>query len=91
MAEPERSVWRAVLTQAYQDAEMAPLCDEIGADPIECTKARRFLRADSPFEAASLAFVCEFADLFVSLRICPRTASFPGRGGATRSRLEGTT
>ncbi len=63
MAEPERSVWRAVLTQAYQDAEMAPLCDEIGADPIECTKARRFLRADSPFEAASLAFVCEFADL----------------------------
>ena len=63
MAEPERSVWRAVLTQAYQDAEMAPLCDEIGADPFECTKARRFLRADSPFEAASLAFVCEFADL----------------------------
>jgi len=63
MAEPERSVWRAVLTQAYEDAETAPTGEESGADPLECAKARRFLRAESSFEAANLAFVCEFADL----------------------------
>ena len=63
MAKPERSLWRAVLTQAYEDAEMTPIGEEPAADPLECVKARRFLRADSPFEAADLAFVCDLADL----------------------------
>ena len=63
MRDPERSLWRAVLTQAYEDAEMAPLCEETGADPFDCVRARRFLRGDSPFEAGNLELVCQFADL----------------------------
>jgi hypothetical protein len=63
VAKPERSLWRAVLTQAYEDAEIAPTGDECGADPLDCAKARRFLRADSPFEAGNLKLVCDFADL----------------------------
>ena len=63
MVEAERSLWRAVLIQAYEDAEMTPVGDESGAEPFECARARRFLRADSPFEAGNLEFVCEFAEL----------------------------
>ena len=36
---------------------------EGGWESVECLKARRFLCADSPFEAEDLKFVCEFADL----------------------------
>jgi hypothetical protein len=63
MVEAERSLWRAILTQAYEDAEMTPIDDETGAEPFECAKARRFLRADSPFEALNLEIVCELAEL----------------------------
>jgi hypothetical protein len=63
MVEAERSLWRAVLTQAYEDAEMTPIDDETGAEPLECAKARRFLRADSSFEAGNLEIVCELAQL----------------------------
>jgi hypothetical protein len=59
----ERRLWRAVLEQAYEDAEMTPLGDETGSEPVESLRARRYLRADSPFEAANLELVCEFADL----------------------------
>ncbi len=58
---PERKLWRAVLEQAYLDAEL-PLASD-GSAPIERTLARQLLRADCPFEAASLALVCEFADV----------------------------
>jgi hypothetical protein len=63
MVEPERTLWRAVLIQAYEDAEMTSIGDTTGADPLECAEARRFLRADSRFEAGDLMLVCEFADL----------------------------
>ncbi len=63
MGDGERSLWRAVLEQAYEDAEMTPLGDETGSKPFEATRARRYLRADSPFEAANLELVCEFADV----------------------------
>ena len=58
---PELKLWRAVLEQAYLDAEL-PLCSD-GSEPIERTLARRFLRADSPFETEDLKLVCDFADL----------------------------
>src|SRR5713101_7567945 len=60
---PEKRVWRAVLTQAFEDAEMTPLGDGSGAEPVEASRARRYLRADGPFEAENLKLVCDFADL----------------------------
>ncbi len=58
---PERKLWRAVLEQAYMDAELPLFSD--GSAPTERTLARQLLRADHPSEAASLAMVCEFADV----------------------------
>jgi hypothetical protein len=63
MPESERKLWRAVLEQAYEDAETGPNGNEDGWESADCLKARRYLRADSPFEAAELKLVCEFADL----------------------------
>ena len=55
---PERKLWRAVLEQAYEDAEL-PQCEQ-GRARI---RARRYLRADSPREEAALKSVCEFAEV----------------------------
>ena len=64
MCDAERKLWRAVLGQAYEDAEGLPSADETCADePLETLRARCYLRADSPFEAADLAMVCAFANL----------------------------
>jgi hypothetical protein len=63
MSDAERSLWRAVLNQAYEDAEIASPGDETGSEPFEASRARRYLRADSPHEAENLALVCEFADM----------------------------
>jgi len=64
MSASERKLWRAVLEQAYEDAES---CPAFGGEPAfesaECFKARRYLRGDSAFEAAELKLVCEFADI----------------------------
>jgi hypothetical protein len=60
---PERRVWRAVLVQAFEDAEMTPVDGEAAAEPLEASRARCYLRADSPFEGADLKLVCDFADL----------------------------
>jgi len=59
----ERKLWRAVLEQAYEDAESCSSGGEGGWESTECLRARRFLCADSPFEAEDLKLVCEFADL----------------------------
>ena len=56
---PERKLWRAVLTLAYEEAEMPADC----GSPAERAKARAYLRAQSPFEAADLELVCGFAEL----------------------------
>jgi hypothetical protein len=56
---PERKLWRAVLVLAYEEAEMPADC----GSPGERAKARAYLRAQSPFEAADLALVCDFAEL----------------------------
>ena len=63
MGDAERRLWRAVLGQAYEDAEMSAIGEETGAEPLDATRARRYLRADSSFEAANLELVCEFADV----------------------------
>ena len=63
MSDGERGLWRAVLNQAYEDAEMLPVGDEAGSLPIEASRARRYLRADSDFEAGDLKLVCDFADV----------------------------
>jgi hypothetical protein len=62
MLTSEQKLWRAVLEQAYADAEGASAEDDDLA-AIELTRARRFLRADRPREARSLALICDFADI----------------------------
>ena len=56
---PERKLWRAVLGQAYADAEQPLFAD--GTEPFERTCARSLLRADEPLAEAILKLVCEFA------------------------------
>jgi hypothetical protein len=63
MITPENRLWRAVLEQAYQDAEMWANCDESVPAPSNRIKARRYLRADSSHERAGLETVCDFADV----------------------------
>lgn len=63
MSDPERSLWRAVLVQAFEDAEMTPNGDENGSEPFESSRARQYLRADNFKEAEHLHLVCEFADI----------------------------
>ena len=63
MSNAERNLWRAVLGRAYEDAEAKSFADETAEEPFDASRARRYLRADSPFEAANLAMVCEFAGL----------------------------
>jgi hypothetical protein len=58
----ERKLWRAVLEQAYADAELTA-GEGTDFEPVERKLARRFLRADSPFEQANLELVCDFADI----------------------------
>jgi hypothetical protein len=58
---PERKLWRAVLEQAYVDAELPMSSD--AWEPMERTLARRFLRADGVSEAEDLKRVCEFAEV----------------------------
>jgi len=68
---PEQKLWRAVLVQAYEDAEHGAERDQQAAasadidlpDPIDRVRARRYLRADNPEEAAELAMVCDYAGL----------------------------
>ena len=61
---PERKLWRAVLLQALEDAEMSPAGDGTGTDPVEASaEARQYLRADIPPKAEDLKLVCDFAEL----------------------------
>lgn len=57
----EHRLWRAVLDQAYEDAELAQFED--GTDPDARAQARRYLRADIGTEADHLQLVCEFAEV----------------------------
>jgi hypothetical protein len=63
MSNSERNLWRAVLEQAYEDAELHAVAGEAGTEPFESVRARRYLRADSLFEEDNLKLVCEFANV----------------------------
>ena len=62
MVTPENKLWRAVLEQAFEDAELAEVA-AIDFAPAWRVGARRYLRGDSRFEAADLKLVCDFADV----------------------------
>jgi len=59
----ESRLWRAVLEQAFADAEVAPNCGDIAFEPFESAAARQYLRADNPKEAEHLLIVCDFASI----------------------------
>jgi hypothetical protein len=63
MSEPERNLWRAVLEQAYEDAEMLSSSEDKESQPLDCARARRYLRAASLFELGNLELVCDYADV----------------------------
>ena len=58
---PETRLWRAVLDQAYADAEQPQMPD--APEPLERMQARRFLRADTSHDHECLKDVCESADV----------------------------
>lgn len=60
---PEKKVWRAVLTQAFEDAEMAADEDETAPETFECSRAREYLRGDNLQEMEHLKLVCEYAEI----------------------------
>lgn len=57
----ERRLWRAVLEQAYEDAEGIAIEVGTALAPIERVRAQRYLRADSLPERKDLSLVCDFA------------------------------
>jgi hypothetical protein len=91
----ENRLWRAVLEQAYEDAEQPQMAD--GVDPQVSVRARRYLRADPGTETEDLKLVCDFAEVpydrvvsFARKRYsfvppAPGTALFPPRHRARRS------
>jgi hypothetical protein len=58
---PEMKVCRAVLGQAYEDAEMSALPD--GSEPWFRARARAFLRADTPSDHEMLEQLCDAAHI----------------------------
>ena len=63
----EHRLWRAVLEQAYVDAESGPDASDAQADDgdrsHECLRARCYLRGDSKPDTAALVAVCSFAEI----------------------------
>ncbi len=68
---PENRLWRAVLEQAYADAESSgdsgdeseSDCSDVVDGPPERIRARCYLRGDNKQDAASLVMVCGFAEV----------------------------
>jgi hypothetical protein len=68
---PENRLWRAVLEQAYADAESGgdsgdeseSDCGDVVDGPPERIRARCYLRGDNKQDAASLVMVCGFAEV----------------------------
>ena len=68
---PENRLWRAVLQQAYADAESGgdsgdeseSDCGDVVDGPPERIRARCYLRGDNKQDAASLVMVCGFAEV----------------------------
>lgn len=60
---PENRLWRAVLEQAYSDAESPADVVSDGDSSPERIRARQYLRGDNAQEAAALGMVCSFAEI----------------------------
>jgi hypothetical protein len=64
---PENRLWRAVLEQAYADAESGGDSDagatDVGEGSPERIRARYYLRGDNKQEVSALALVCGFAEV----------------------------
>jgi hypothetical protein len=58
---PEIRLWRAVLGQAYADAELPPLSN--AREAVQRVKARSFLRADTAPDREALEDVCDSANV----------------------------
>jgi hypothetical protein len=58
---PEQKLWRAVLEQAYLDAEL--LSPDPDMSRTEHLRARSFLQGEDPEDALILALVCDFAEV----------------------------
>jgi hypothetical protein len=87
---PENKLWRAVLEQAYVDAESG--CGrnpdaEIGDDSHEKRRARCYLRGDSKQDAASLTMVCEFAEIPADRVLSWARRNYPRPQGCSGSGL----
>jgi len=63
MVDVERSLWRAVLAQAFDDAEMVRNEEGVVASPFQARQARLYLRADDPKEVENLETVCGYAEI----------------------------
>lgn len=63
MLTSEVRLWRGVLNQAYADAEFPDGVESEDELLVEQTRARRFLRADSPGEKEELRLVCDYAEI----------------------------
>ncbi len=63
MLTPEQKLWRAVLNQAYEDAETGAEAGDAVPDSPDCIRGRSFLRADTPHDAATLELFCDYADV----------------------------
>lgn len=59
----ERRLWRGVLNQAHADSELPVGVESEDESFIEQTRARRFLRADTPEEEEELRLVCDYTEV----------------------------
>jgi hypothetical protein len=82
----ENRLWRAVLEQAYVDAESGAAFgderdddDEAGGPP-ERIRARCYLRGDNKQEAAALTMVCGFAEIPADRVLNWARRNYPRRG-----------
>jgi len=61
LLKPEQKLWRAVLEQAYLDAELPSPDGDLSEK--EHLRARSFLQGEDPEDALLLALLCDFAEI----------------------------
>ena len=78
---PEMKVCRAVLGQAYEDAELPLLVD--GSEPFFRAKARAFLRGDTPADDEMLEQICGSAQVPMDRVVAWARKRYPLAVGST--------
>jgi hypothetical protein len=89
----ENRLWRAVLEQAYADAESLSdaVSDNADDGPPERTRARCYLRGDGKQEAAALTMVCGFAEIPADRVLNWARRNYPRSPSQTQSRSNSQT